>query len=205
MDAHDWDLRYAGHDLVWSVEPNRFVRELIEPLQPGTAIDLAAGEGRNAIWLVEQGWSVTASDYSVVAVERMRALADQRLGERSSNLITVVADATEPAPGSEAAYDLALLSYLQLPAQQWQQALEAAIVAVRPGGRVVVVGHAGRNLAEGHGGPSDRAVLYDPEEVVAAVDGQPVVVETAEIRTRPVETDDGPREALDTVAVLRRT
>ena len=73
MDAKDWDERYAAADLVWSAEPNRFVAELISPLTPGTAVDIAAGEGRNAIWLAQQGWTVTATDYSSVAVERMRA------------------------------------------------------------------------------------------------------------------------------------
>jgi glutamate synthase domain-containing protein 3 len=78
------------------------------------------------------------------------------------------------------------------------------VEAVRPGGHVVVVGHAGRNLAEGWGGPSDRGVLYDPDEVVDASDGLPVEVEQATVRERPVETDDGVRVALDTVVVLRR-
>ena len=72
VDAKAWDERYAAHDLVWSVEPNRFVAEIIGPLTPGHAVDLAAGEGRNAIWMVEQGWTVVASDYSPVAVDRMR-------------------------------------------------------------------------------------------------------------------------------------
>lgn len=204
MDAHDWDERYAAHDLVWSAEPNRFVAELVTPLTPGSALDVAAGEGRNAIWLVKQGWVVTATDYSPVAVERMRALADERLGDRASRLTALVADAMQPAPGAPSTHDLAVLCYLQLPAAIWRAALAAAIDAVRPGGRVVVVGHAGRNLEHGYGGPSDRAVLYDPDEVVDAAAGQPVQVETAQICARPVDTEDGVREALDTVAVLRR-
>ena len=65
MDAKDWDERYAATDLVWSAEPNRFVAELISSLTPGTAIDIAAGEGRNAIWLAQQGWTVTATDISM--------------------------------------------------------------------------------------------------------------------------------------------
>ncbi len=204
MDAHDWDERYAAHDLVWSAEPNQFVAELVGALAPGTAIDVAAGEGRNAIWMIEQGWTVTAADYSAVAVERARALGDQRLGDRASRLTTVVADATAPLPGGAAAYDLALLSYLQLPAAMMREALAAAIEAVSMGGHVVVVGHAGRNLEHGHGGPSDRAVLYDPDEVAAAVAGRPVEVESSQIRVRRVETEQGTREALDTVVVLRR-
>lgn len=204
MDARDWDERYAAHDLVWSVEPNQFVAEVVGALRPGTAIDVAAGEGRNAIWMVEQGWTVTAADYSDVAIQRARALADERLGDRASSLTTVAADATLPVPGGPGAYDLALFSYLQLPAAMLRDALAAGIGAVRPGGHVVVVAHAGRNLAQGYGGPSDRAVLYDPEEVSAAVADQPVEVESSQIRVRRVETEQGPREALDTVVVLRR-
>lgn len=204
MDAKDWDERYAAHDLVWSAEPNRFVAEIIGPLTPGRAVDLAAGEGRNAIWMVEQGWTVVASDYSSVAVDRMRSLAADRLGDDASRLTPLVADATQPAPGGPGAYDLALLCYLQLPADEWRQALRAAVEAVRPGGRVVVIGHAGRNLAEGWGGPSERAVLYDPDEVLDRADGLPVTALQSGIRERPVETDDGKRIALDTVVVLQR-
>ena len=51
MDAHAWDERYAASDLVWSREPNRFVAAELADLPPGSAVDLAAGEGRNAIWL----------------------------------------------------------------------------------------------------------------------------------------------------------
>ena len=204
MDAKAWDERYAAHDLVWSVEPNRFVAEIIGPMMPGRALDLAAGEGRNAIWMVEQGWSVVALDYSAVAVERMRSLAADRLGHDADGLTPVVGDATVAPPGDPDSYDLALLSYLQLPADEWRSALRAAVTAVRPGGRVVVVGHAGRNLDEGWGGPSDPAVLYDPDAVLDAAQGLPVTVEQSGIRERPVDTDEGPRVALDTVVVMRR-
>ncbi|EWT03298.1 methyltransferase [Intrasporangium oryzae NRRL B-24470] len=204
MDASDWDERYAARDLVWSAEPNRFVAELVSPLTPGTAIDIAAGEGRNAIWLAEQGWHVVATDYSPVAIERARARALEVLGENAGQVTARVADATMPAPGGPAAYDLAVFCYLQLPRDELRRAFREGVSAVRPGGHVVIVAHAGRNLAEGWGGPGDRSVLYDPDEVVDAVEDLPVEVERAEIRVRPVETDEGPREALDTVAVLRR-
>lgn len=204
MDANDWDNRYAATELVWSAEPNRFVAEIVSPLTPGTAIDIAAGEGRNAIWLVQQGWTVTATDFSPVAVERMQARAAELLGDDAGRLTPLVADATVPAPASPAAYDLVLFSYLQLPPAEWRKALRHGVEAVRPGGRVLVVGHASRNLTEGWGGPSSPEVLYDPDDVIDAVEGLPVHVEHADIRVRPVETDEGGREALDTVVVLRR-
>lgn len=205
MDAKDWDERYAATELVWSAEPNRFVAELVSPLTPGTAVDIAAGEGRNAIWLAQQGWTVTATDYSSVAVERMRARAAEVLGAEAARMTPLVADATVAAPGGPAAYDLALFSYLQLPAAEWKVALRNGIEAVRPGGHVLVIGHSARNLTEGWGGPSAREVLYDPDDVADVVDGLPVAVEHADIRVRRVDTEDGPREALDTVVMLSRT
>ena len=52
MDSQEWDRRYAGTELVWTAEPNRFVVAELQDLAPGRALDVAAGEGRNAVWLV---------------------------------------------------------------------------------------------------------------------------------------------------------
>src|SRR5689334_5266073 len=109
MDAAAWDERYAAADLVWSAEPNRFVAEELADLPPGRALDLATGEGRNAIWLARRGWDVTGVDFSQVALDKGRRLAGDTV------VRWVCADATrweEPA-----SYDLVLLAYLQLPAE----------------------------------------------------------------------------------------
>ena len=68
MDSQDWDQRYDQADLVWSEGPNRFVEEIARELPAGRALDLACGEGRNAIWLARQGWTVTGVDFSAVAI-----------------------------------------------------------------------------------------------------------------------------------------
>ncbi|EWT05252.1 methyltransferase [Intrasporangium chromatireducens Q5-1] len=203
MKSRDWDERYAAVDLVWSAGPNRWVEELASDLPPGRALDVAAGEGRNAIWLASRGWTVVAADFSPVAVERAQRLGADQLGEAADRFTSVVSDALEPAPEG-GPYDLVLFSYLQLPAGERRRAWARGIEAAAPGGRVVVIGHASRNLSEGWGGPQDPAVLYDPEAVVAEVSDQPVDVESAELKVRPVGTDDGTHEALDTVVVLRR-
>src|SRR5690606_9077745 len=78
MDSKAWDERYRATGLVWGAGPNRFVVEQTEGLAPGRALDLAAGEGRNAVWLAERGWRVTAVDFSPVAVERGRRIAAER-------------------------------------------------------------------------------------------------------------------------------
>jgi hypothetical protein len=217
MDAGAWDARYAGAELVWSAGPNVWVRELCAPMPPGVALDVAAGEGRNALWLVEQGWSVVAADFSSVGVERMNEIADRRLAQRRSAFAAVVADATQPAPrppsdllvgsGTDAgadrpAYDLVLISYLHLPRTGWGEALAAAVGATVVGGAVLVVAHAVRNLAEGVGGPKDATILLDPEDVIASAAELPVDVELAQLRRRDVEGSDRP--ALDTVVLFRR-
>ncbi len=74
MDSQEWDRRYAGADLVWTAEPNQFVVAELQGLAPGWALDVAAGEGRNAVWLASQGWQVTAVDEAIDTL--VRAIRD---------------------------------------------------------------------------------------------------------------------------------
>lgn len=201
MDSTAWDDRYADSELVWSIEPNRWVVEFCADLPPGRALDVAAGEGRNAIWLAEQGWTVTAVDFSAVAVQRMTRLAAERLGDRVTALSAVLGDATKPQPAGQ---DLVLFSYLHLPEPQLRDALAAGVAACTPGGRVLVIGHARRNIADGIGGPQDPDILYDPDDLTALLAPLPVDIERAELGRREVETEAGVREALDTVVVARK-
>ena len=73
-----WNDRYAKKDLVWSAGPNELFATEIRSLKPGKAVDVACGEGRNAIWLAEQEWNVTAIDFSDVAIEKGRQIAAKR-------------------------------------------------------------------------------------------------------------------------------
>lgn len=200
MDAAAWDERYRGAELVWAAEPNRFVEQELAGLEPtGRALDLAAGEGRNAVWLAELGWEVDAVDFSAVALEKAGRLA----AERGARLRTVCADLTAWA-AAEATYDLALIAYLQLPWQQMAHVLRQASRAVRPGGTLLLVGHAAANLRQGHGGPQDPRVLYTADEVAAVWRPYADIVR-AETVQRLVTTPDGPRTALDTlVRAVRR-
>jgi SAM-dependent methyltransferase len=183
---------------VWSAEPNRFVVESVAGLTPGSALDLAAGEGRNAVWLAEQGWRVTAVDFSPVAVERGRELAARRGVPVEWRVIDVTA--YRPVPGS---YDLVLISYLHLPARDLTGVLAAARTALRPGGTVVVVGHDLANLTGGTGGPQDPAILLTPETVVDGLAG--LRIQRTETARRPVVRADGETvDALDTVVVATR-
>ncbi len=77
MRPEDWDKRYASAENLWSAKPNRFLVAEVEHLEPGRALDLACGEGQNAIWLATRGWDVTGVDYSEVAIAKARSRAER--------------------------------------------------------------------------------------------------------------------------------
>jgi SAM-dependent methyltransferase len=183
MDADAWDRRYAETELVWTATANQFVTEELADMPPGRAVDLAAGEGRNAIWLASLGWDVTAVDFSRVALDKGRRLAGD---------VTVTwqhADATTWSdPG---AYDLALLAYLQLPPEQRRAAVRAAFDALRVGGTLLLVAHDSTNLTEGTGGPQDPTVLMTAQDVLADLAGEDLEVVRAGRVPRTVEHGHG--------------
>ena len=197
MDAKAWDARYAAPELVWSLTPNQFVAAELADLPPGRAVDLAAGEGRNAIWLAERGWDVTAVDFSRVALAKGRELAGDAAIE------WVCADATTWR--SDAAYDLAVIAYLQLAADGRRAAVRRAFHALRPGGTFFLVSHDATNLLLGSGGPQDPSVLMTAEDVLGDLGGEDFEVIRADRVTRQVERPDGSAAtALDALVRLER-
>ena len=198
MDSAGWDARYRASDLVWGGEPNRFVADEFTGTPPGRALDLGAGEGRNAIWLAGLGWRVTAVDFSAVAVDRARRLAH----EQGVTVDWVVADLRDyqPAPG---VFDGVIVAYLHLPPADLSIVLGRAAQALAPGGRILVVGHDVTNIDEGVGGPQDPVILHTPQAIVAALAG--LTVRRAERVRRPVQTENGVVDAIDTlVAAVRK-
>ena len=190
MDRHDWDRRYAGRELLWTGTPNRFLVAETAGLRPGRALDIACGEGRNAVWLAEQGWRATGVDFSEVALAKARQLADAHGVEAEWVAADLVGYRPEPR-----AFDLVIVFYLQVTAAQRRMILHAAADAVAPGGTFLLVAHDSSNLEHGHGGPQEPEVLYTAEDVVADLGGLEVV-RAARVE-RPVETPDGERVALD--------
>lgn len=197
MNRDDWNRRYQGAELVWTAEPNRFLVAETDGLAPGRALDLACGEGRNAVWLARRGWQVTGVDYSDVAIEKGRRLAEHAGVE----VDWIVADLLEYVPHA-ARYDLVVALYLQVPAAERQRIVRRAAEAVAPGGTFLLVGHDAANLEQGYGGPRDPAVLYTAAEVAAGLPG--LEIERAEPVIRTVETDEGIREAIDALVRAHR-
>lgn len=184
-----WDERHAARDPIESPEPDPTLVDEIGAMAPGDALDLGAGDGRNAVWLASRGWRVTAVDFSRVAVERGRALATRlglELDWREEDLLSWA------APGR--AFHLVTLFFIHLPPDERRAVYARAAEAVRPGGTLLVVGHDRTNLTDGTGGPQDPAVLFTAAEVAADLDG--FTIERAEtVRRR----SDEPRAPIDAV------
>ena len=117
MDAREWDERYTDSDLVWSATPNQFVAAELADLTPGLALDVACGEGRNALWLAECGWDVTAVDFSLTGLDKGRALQTRHERGRDMHVNWVHTDVLGYDFGSDA-FDLVVIAYLQVPAHE---------------------------------------------------------------------------------------
>lgn len=188
MDARAWDERYAASGLVWSAAPNQFVAAELADLTPGRAVDLAAGEGRNAIWLAGLGWQVTAVDFSQIALDKGRQLAGDL------EVTWVCADATTWGLDElerRGSFDVAVIAYLQLPPKERRAAVLGAFGVLRDGGTFLLVAHDSNNLTEGTGGPQEAAVLMTAEDVLGDLEGEAFEVVRAERVTRAVEGPDG--------------
>jgi SAM-dependent methyltransferase len=155
-----WQTRFAGPDYFFGTEPNAFLKNQAHLLRPGQkALSVADGEGRNGVWLAEQGLDVRSFDFSPLAVVKARDLARQR----GVTLKTEVADLfTWPWP--TAAFDVIAAIFFQFAGPDTRDAVFAGIKqALKPGGLLLMEGYHVRQLGFGTGGPSDVANLWTRE------------------------------------------
>lgn len=171
MSKEKWNRRYAEREADSPGDPNPVLVEETASLTPGRALDLAAGDGRHALFLATRGWLVTAVDFSETAVERGRRFAEAAgLGSESGSIDWVHADLTDYDPES-GAFDLVTILFLHIPWKEMQGVIRRGAAALAPGGTFLLLGHHRDNLGRGAGGPQTLDVLYTEEDVAKVLDG----------------------------------
>jgi len=184
-NAQDWDDRY-GDEPLWSGNPNGSLVNEIDGLRPGTALDVGAGEGGDAIWLAEHGWKVTASDVSQRALDRVATGAHQR----GVNVESLLADANGWQPFGQRTFDLVSAQYASIPRTPDGRGVHNLVAAVAPGGTLLVVSHDLEPMRApvdpAHGRPYDPDAYVRVEDVAAALRESPDwTIDVHEKRERP--------------------
>jgi 2-polyprenyl-3-methyl-5-hydroxy-6-metoxy-1,4-benzoquinol methylase len=193
-----WEERHAEGDIE-SSEPNPVLAATVSGLTPGSALDLACGDGRNAVWLASRGWRVTGVDWSETALAKAAARAEAA----GLTVEWLKADLLAWNPPSTA-FELVTVVYLHLPVGGRRQIYAAAAQALVPGGRLVVIGHDRTNLADGVGGPQDPALLFTAAEIGAELleDVADLTIES-HLVVRRVRAPE--RRPIDALLVARRS
>jgi SAM-dependent methyltransferase len=205
MDSSYWDAKFDTDDYIYTTVVNRFVKEYCEPLiaaQPkGKMIDLAGGEGRNAIWFSEQGWQSENIDWSRKALSKSLKLAEER-GVADLHFAHV-ADAT----GFESVLtpvDIGVVAYLQVPQADLADAIDTLTDNIRVGGHLLGVWHARENLGGGYGGPQNPDVLPTVEGLKEICADLPLEIEVVTNREGQVQTKDGLKPSITVILLAKR-
>ncbi len=161
-----WDQRYSGEDYVYGTQPNDFLVEQVEKLPVGKALCLAEGEGRNAVWLAEQGFEVTAMDASIIGLQKAQRLAQAR----GVNLTTVHADLADFDIGANR-WDVIVSIFCHLPPALRRSVHRRCVQGLRPGGALLLEAYTPKQLAYKTGGPPTADLMMDVQSLRTELDG----------------------------------
>lgn len=181
-----WNERFGAEEYIFGTAPNAFLASQAPLLRPGgRALCVADGEGRNGVWLAQQGLQVSAFDFSAVAVEKARRLARDRGVEVRYELASVY-DWRWP----EAAFDVVAAIFVQFadPAMRGFM-FERMIAALKPGGLLLLEGYTPGQLKYATGGPKNVEQLYTEPMLRQAF----AALEILELKAYEAELDEGSR------------
>ena len=157
---NQWNNRFQDEKYVYGTEPNVFLSEIQEKLQlSGDVLAIAEGEGRNAVFLAEQGMNVTTRDYAESGLRKTKRLAD----ERGVTVRTELVDLNE-AQWDVNQWDEIVCIFGHFPMELRKKTLHGVKEAVKPGGYFVTEVYSHYQLPYKSGGPKELDFLYSPEE-----------------------------------------
>jgi len=191
-----WDQRYAEPGFAYGEAPNDFLVEQADRLPPGPVLDLAAGQGRNGVWLARRGHPVTCVDGSSVGL----AGAERLAAARGVTVTTVVADLAD-YPITPGAWAGIVAIWTHLPPPLRRRVHAACVAGLAPGGALVLEAYTPAQVGRGTGGPPDPAMcmtLAGLRTELAGLDFEVAVEREREVHEGPYH--DGPSAVVQVVA-----
>lgn len=151
-----WDQQFAGSSFKYGTAPNAFLSQQAQRLSAGSRVLVPGdGEGRNSVWLAQQGHQVLAMDASIVGLDKARTLA----AGRGVAIETVLADLADWQP-EEGAFDAVVLTFVHLPPALRTPAHRRLARSLRPGGLLLLEAFHPSQLGRSSGGPKQAELLY---------------------------------------------
>ena len=183
FDRAYWEDRYGAPGLTWSGNPNPVLVAETSTLAPGRALDIGSGEGGDAFWLASQGWTVAGIDISQNALDKSRLRIEALDAAAAARIRWEQHDLTEWLPDAQA-FDLVSSQFMHLPEPARSILFRGLAAAVAPGGTLLIVGHdiGDQDLTEHRN--HKRELMFSVDEVLAAIDGEGLRVDVAEVRPR---------------------
>ncbi len=153
-----WEERFAQEEYIYGTEPNDFIKEQLNIMNPGKGLFPAEGEGRNAVYAATRGWDVQCFDYSENAKEKALKLASVK-GVKISYDIADLAHLSLPSMS----YDAAFISFLHLSPDLRGKVHHQLLESLKPGGKLVMEVYHKKQLPYRTGGPGHPDMLYTRE------------------------------------------
>ena len=201
MDKAFWDSKYSVDEYIYTKDVNRFVKESLSDLAPGKMIDLAGGEGRNAVFFAEHGWQVENIDLSPVGLVKCRRLAEEK---NVSDLVFTTNASALDFESTLAPVDLGVVAYLQIPQADLGVAISRLVERIKPGGVFFGVWHALENLKDGFGGPQNPEVLPSESSMKTLLSSLPLEIQFVTNRDGQVQTKEGLKPSITLTAMATR-
>lgn len=162
----NWDERYSDPDYVYGTEPNDYLVSVVDHIPRGRVLCLCEGEGRNAVYLAQQGCEVTAVDASPVGLGKAQQLA----AERGVDIQTFVSDLEHFQIGVDA-WDAIVSIFCHVPPDLRARLHHQCIEGLKPGGVLVLEAYTPRQLEYGTGGPPVAELTMRLEALQRELDG----------------------------------
>lgn len=177
MSGITWDERYSESEFAYGTEPNEFLVEAIQHIPKGRVLCLCEGEGRNAVYLAEQGYTVTAVDASAVGMAKAQKLA----AERGVVIETIVSDLGDYSIEADS-FNAVVSIFCHVPKDLREKVHQQVIHGLKQNGVLVLEAYFPKQLEFGTGGPPTAELMMDLQSLKIELAGLELVHAEEKVR-----------------------